>query len=67
LFPNLLFLLNLIQSTGTVLPLLFIIFLLILSNLAVYKGIKKEALQFKCVKRLCPKKLKSYNLYFNYE
>ncbi len=67
LFPNLLFIVRLISNSNIVWPLLFIISLLILSNLAIYQGIKKEALQFRWVKKLCPSKLKSYNLYYNNE
>ncbi len=63
LFTNLTFIVGYIVSKKA-LALSFVIILLVLSNLVLYKGIKKDLLQFNWIKRRCPRKIKSYNVYF---
>lgn len=62
LFSNIAFIIAYIGNVR-VLTIIFLCLVLVASNLALYKGVKREFMAFKCVKKCCPKnKVKSYRM-----
>eukprot|EP00347_Sterkiella_histriomuscorum_P019911 403339838 len=65
-FTNMTALIDFIVANQSV-AVTFLIMLLVISNLILYRGIKKELMSFQCMKRRFPKQIKSRNIYMETE